>query len=156
MPAGNWDEFAMQANDEAQLPLGTGQPVQPITEVIGSEVIAAMPIYSQAKTKGPWIGTVLLARSTKPLEHEILELWVILGSIAVAAMIAAAVLGFAAGALGEQAAQGAGYRGPQAGRRGPRDPGQGRRRARRNCAAWAPRSTRWPDGLRRWCTGAGR
>jgi signal transduction histidine kinase len=95
MPAGNWDEFSMQANDEAQLPLGTGQPVQPITEVIGSEVIAAMPIYSQAKTKEPWIGTVLLARSTKPLEHEILELWVILGSIAVAAMIAAAVLGFA-------------------------------------------------------------
>ena len=64
-------------------PLGTGQPVQPITEVIGSEVIAAMPIYSQAKTKEPWIGTVLLARSTKPLDHEILELWVILGSIAV-------------------------------------------------------------------------
>ena len=95
MPAGDWDEFSMQANDEAQLPLGTGQPVQPITEVIGSEVIAAMPIYSQAKTKEPWIGTVLLARSTKPLEHEILELWVILGSIAVAAMIAAAVLGFA-------------------------------------------------------------
>src|SRR5580704_17208130 len=44
MPAGNWVELSMQGNDEAQLPLGTGQPVQPITEVIGSEVIAAMPI----------------------------------------------------------------------------------------------------------------
>ena len=95
MPAGDWGEFSLQANDEAQLALGYGQPVEPITEVTGSEVIAAMPVYSQAKTQGTWIGTVLLARSTQPLEHEILELWVILGSIAVAAMIAAAVLGFA-------------------------------------------------------------
>ena len=52
MPAGNWDEFAMQANDEAQLPLGTGQPVQPITEVIGSEVIAAMPDLQPGQDEG--------------------------------------------------------------------------------------------------------
>ena len=59
----------------------------------GSQVIAAMPVYSQASA-GQWIGTVLLARSTQSLDHEILELWVILGSIAAAAMIAAALLGF--------------------------------------------------------------
>ena len=37
---------------------------------------------------------MLLARSTSSLDHEILALWIILGSVAVAAMIAAAVLGF--------------------------------------------------------------
>ena len=156
MPAGNWDEFSLQANDEAQLPLGNGQPVQPITEVIGSEVIAAMPIYSQAKTKEPWIGTVLLARSTQPLEHEILELWVILGSIAVAAMIAAAVLGFALARWVSRPLKSLDTAARKAGRRGPRDPGQGRVRARESCAAWAPRSTPWPGGWRHWCTGAGR
>ena len=66
---------------------------QPITEIVGSQLVAAMPVYSQANA-GQWTGTVLLARSTQPLDHEILALWIILGSVAVAAMIAAAVLGF--------------------------------------------------------------
>ncbi|HLM87858.1 MAG TPA: HAMP domain-containing sensor histidine kinase [Streptosporangiaceae bacterium] len=90
MPGGNWDQLAKQAAKQAQLALGTGQTVQPITEIVGSQVIAAMPVFSQ----GRWVGTVLLARSTQSLDHEILELWVILGSVAAAAMIAAALLGF--------------------------------------------------------------
>jgi signal transduction histidine kinase len=94
MPAGDWAEFALQANDQAQVALGTGQPVQPITETVGSDVIAAMPVYSQGHAQGAWIGTVLLARSTQPLDHEILALWVILGSVALAALIGAAVMGF--------------------------------------------------------------
>ena len=94
MPAGDWAEFAFKANDQAQVALGTGQPVQPVTETDGSDVIAAMPVYSQGHAQGRWIGTVLLSRSTQPLDHEILALWAILGSVAVAAMIGAAVMGF--------------------------------------------------------------
>jgi signal transduction histidine kinase len=94
MPAGDWAEFAVKANDQAQVALGTGQPVQPVTETDGSDVIAAMPVYSQGHAQGRWIGTVLLSRSTQPLDHEILALWAILGSVAVAAMIGAAVMGF--------------------------------------------------------------
>ena len=75
-------------------PQPTAQPVQPVTETDGSDVIAAMPVYSQGHAQGRWVGTVLLSRSTQPLEHEILALWAILGSVAVAAMIGAAVMGF--------------------------------------------------------------
>jgi signal transduction histidine kinase len=94
MSAGDWDRLGMQANDQAQIPLGSEQPVHPVTEIIGSQVIAAMPVYSQGSQPGRWVGTVFLARSTKPLEREILALWVILGSIAAAAMLGAALLGF--------------------------------------------------------------
>ena len=93
MPTGNWEQLAEQANDQAQLAIGTDQTVQPATETMGSRVIAAMPVYQGSQT-GPWIGTVLLARPAQPLDHEILELWVLLGSIAAVAMIAAALLGF--------------------------------------------------------------
>ena len=41
------------------------------------------------------MGTVILARSAAPLNHDIIELWVILGTIAVVAMLAAALLAFA-------------------------------------------------------------
>jgi len=90
MSNGDWDQLAMQAADQAQLALGTGQLVEPITEMTGSLVIAVMPVFSQER----WVGTVVLARSTQSLDHEILALWVILGSIAAAAMLAAAVLAF--------------------------------------------------------------
>jgi signal transduction histidine kinase len=40
------------------------------------------------------VGTVILARSTGPLNRDILALWVILGTIAVVAMLAAALLAF--------------------------------------------------------------
>jgi len=40
------------------------------------------------------VGTVILAKSTQSLDNEILALWVILGSVAAVAMIAAALLAF--------------------------------------------------------------
>jgi signal transduction histidine kinase len=57
-------------------------------------MIAAMPVYAGSPPNGQWVGTVILAKSTKSLDHEILALWIILGSIAVAAMIAAALVAF--------------------------------------------------------------
>jgi signal transduction histidine kinase len=94
MPAGNWNGLANDADTQAQSAIATDQPVQPVTEMVGSYVIAAMPVYEQGGSNGQWIGTVVLASSTQPLDHEILALWVILGSIAAVAMIAAALLGF--------------------------------------------------------------
>jgi signal transduction histidine kinase len=94
MPAGNWPELGAQANDQAQPDLGgSDQAIQPVTETLGQYVVAAMPVYSEGNN-GDWVGTVVLARPTAPLEREITGLWVILGSVAVVAMILAAVLGF--------------------------------------------------------------
>jgi signal transduction histidine kinase len=90
MPPGNWDALAKQAADQAQQELGTGATVQPATETVGSKLVVAMPVYNA----GQWIGAVVLARSTQPLDREITALWVILGSVAAVAMIAAALLGF--------------------------------------------------------------
>ena len=94
MPPGNWVQFALQAAGPAQTAQAADQPVQPYTRIVGSHVIAAMPVFGQGNQGGQWVGTVLLARSTQPLDHEVTALWVILGSIAAAAMIAAALLGF--------------------------------------------------------------
>jgi len=94
MPPGNWDQLAQEADNQAQAAIAVDQPVQPVTETVGSYVIAAMPVYEQSGSPGQWIGTVVLASSTKPLENEILALWAILGSVAAAAMIAAALLAF--------------------------------------------------------------
>jgi len=93
MPAGNWDDLIQRAYDQSQIVLGTDRPIQPATTIVDSQLVAAMPVFSQG-TQGQWIGTVLLARSTGPLDHEITTLWIILGTIAAAAIIAAAVLGF--------------------------------------------------------------
>ena len=51
-----------------------------------------MPVYQRGK--GPLVGTVILAKSTQSLDNEILALWVILGSVAAVAMIAAAIMAF--------------------------------------------------------------
>jgi signal transduction histidine kinase len=96
MPPGDWNQLATQAGTQAE-PLaltGQTQTVRPVTEIVGSQVIAAMPVFGQANLSGVWVGTVILARPTKKLNDEIAALWVILGSIAVAAMIAAALLAF--------------------------------------------------------------
>jgi len=87
---GDWKLVSQQAETDGQSAILADQVVQPVTQTVGSQVIAAMPVFIGQR----WIGTVILARSTKPLDHEILELWVILGSIAAAAMLAAAVLAF--------------------------------------------------------------
>jgi signal transduction histidine kinase len=89
MPAGNWGPLADEADKQARL---VGQAHQPVTEVTGSWVAAATPVYSP---RGPLVGTVILARSTDPLNRDILALWVILGTIAVVAMLIATVLAFA-------------------------------------------------------------
>jgi signal transduction histidine kinase len=92
MPAGDWDKVACQADLQGQQANRAGQPVAPKTQTTGSWVIAAMPVYQRGK--GPLVGTVILAKSTESLDNEIRALWIILGSIAAAAMIAAALLAF--------------------------------------------------------------
>jgi signal transduction histidine kinase len=90
MPQGDWDQLATEADELGQQAKKAGQP---LVETTGSRVIAAMPVY-QRGVPGPPVGTVILARSSVSLDNEILALWVILGSVAAAAMIAAAVLAF--------------------------------------------------------------
>ena len=94
VPAGDWYQFAEYANQQAQPAVQADQPAQAATEIVGSYMIAAMPVYSASLPNGQWVGTVILAKSTASLDHEILALWIILGSIAVAAMIAAALVAF--------------------------------------------------------------
>ncbi len=91
MPAGAWGPLACQANN-----LGRSSPktaaIQPIIETTGSRVIAAIPVYSNAHVL---VGTVILDRSAAVLNHEIIELWALLGTIALVAMLAATLLAFA-------------------------------------------------------------
>jgi signal transduction histidine kinase len=94
MPPGQWIQLADQVDKQAQQDSKNGQLIQPMSKTTGSWVISAIAVISQGALHGPLVGTVILARSTQPLDHEILELWVILGSIAAAAMLAAAVLAF--------------------------------------------------------------
>ena len=92
MPAGSWVRLAVQAIEAAQVAQKAGNPIQPITETTGSRVAAAMPVY----LRGSYglVGTVILARATTSLNRDIVELWVILGTIAVVAMIGATLLAF--------------------------------------------------------------
>jgi signal transduction histidine kinase len=92
MPKGDWTRLACRADERVRSANKAGQPVQGITETSGSRVIAAVPVY-QADV-GPLVGTVILARSTESLDKSIMNLWVILGTISVLAMIAAALLAF--------------------------------------------------------------
>jgi signal transduction histidine kinase len=96
VPGGDWrQQLAATANKQAQAALLLGEPVQPVTKIVGPYVVAVMPVVGQgASLAYQVVGTVILAKSTESLDHEILELWVILGSVAAAAMIAAAVLAF--------------------------------------------------------------
>ncbi len=92
MRPSDWIQLADQADRQAPLASSPGQPVQPITETTASRVIAAMPVYGHGE--GPLIGTVILARSTRPLESDVVTLWVIFGTICAVAMIGAALLAF--------------------------------------------------------------
>ena len=89
MPPGNWAQLAAAADEPVR---STAQPRQPVPDVTGSWVAAAIPVYS---TAAQLVGTVILVRPTGPLNHDIVELWVILGTVAVVAMAAAALLAFA-------------------------------------------------------------
>jgi signal transduction histidine kinase len=92
MPPGNWVRLATQADAQGQLAKKAGKPVEPVTTAIGSRVVAAMPVYRAGKFQ--LVGTVVLARSTSSLNSDIVRLWVILGTIAVVAMIGATLLAF--------------------------------------------------------------
>jgi signal transduction histidine kinase len=95
VPRGNWGQLAATADRQVQPSVLSGEQVQPVTEIAGSYVIAVMPVVGQgASVAYQVVGTVVLARSTEKLDNEILALWVILGSVAAAAMIAAALLAF--------------------------------------------------------------
>jgi signal transduction histidine kinase len=94
MPAGDWARLAAEANAQGDVARKAGQTIRPVTEVVGSRVDAAMPVYLRGSVHSPLVGTVVLARSTKSLDGDIVELWVIFGTIAVAAMLAAALLAF--------------------------------------------------------------
>jgi len=86
MPAGNWIPLADRADRQGRL---AGEAHQPVTQVTGSWVAAAAPVYSPG---GPLVGTVVLARSTNSLDRGILTLWLILGTVGVVALLAAALL----------------------------------------------------------------
>jgi signal transduction histidine kinase len=92
MPAGNWAQLAADADQPVQPTSQAGQARQPVPEVTGSWVAAAIPVYS---TSAQLVATVILVRPTGPLNHDIVELWVILGTVAVVAMLAATLLAFA-------------------------------------------------------------
>jgi signal transduction histidine kinase len=94
MPPGNWDQLVSQASQQAGSALRAGQPVQPASEIAGSYVIVALPVAGQGALATTVTGTVILARSTKPLDNEILALWAILGSVAAGGLIAAALVAF--------------------------------------------------------------
>ena len=94
MPPGNWDQLVSEASQQDGSALLAGQPLQPASEIAGSYVIVALPVAGQGALATTVTGTVILARSTKPLDNEILALWAILGSVAAAGLIAAALVAF--------------------------------------------------------------
>jgi signal transduction histidine kinase len=84
VPAGQWRQLAAQVVISGQAFTGT----------VGSRSIAAVPVFNVGTLTGPVLGTVILIRSTAPLDREILGLWVLFGTICVVAMIGAALLAF--------------------------------------------------------------
>ena len=95
MPVGDWGDLAQQTDQQSQLANKLDEPNRAVVVTTGSHVVAAIAVYQNGAARGPLVGTVLLARSTAPLNHNIVELWVILGTIAVVAMLAATLLAFA-------------------------------------------------------------
>ena len=84
VPAGQWRQLAAQVADTGQAFTGT----------MGSRAIAAVPVFNPGRLGGPVLGTVILIRSTAPLDREIVALWVLFGTICAVAMIGAALLAF--------------------------------------------------------------
>ena len=94
LPAGAYSGLAEEAVAQAQSEFRAGEVVQAVTETTGTQVIAVMPVFGEGSETEPVVGTVIVARSTKTLEHNIVALWIILGTISALAMIAAALLAF--------------------------------------------------------------
>ena len=84
VPAGQWRHLAAQVVISGRAFTGT----------MGSRSVAAVPVFNVGFLTGPVLGTVILIRSTAPLEREIVKLWVLFGTICVVAMIGAALLAF--------------------------------------------------------------
>jgi signal transduction histidine kinase len=92
MPSGDWTALAAQAAAQGEADRKSGRAIKPFTVAAGNRVDAAMPVYLHGSPNSPLVGTVILARSTKSLNGDIVELWVIYGTIAVVAMLGAALL----------------------------------------------------------------
>jgi signal transduction histidine kinase len=96
MPAGSWSQLAAAAEQEkvrgpdgwSVLPATAAQPIMTTS---GSWRIAAYPIY-QTNGLGAPIGAVVLAKSVAPLNSEIRTLWLILGSVGIAAILGATLM----------------------------------------------------------------
>ena len=74
---------------------GGRRPVRPVTGTTGSRGDRRpFPSSTRARSPGPVLGTVILTRSTAPLDREIVALWVLFGTICAVAMIGAALLAF--------------------------------------------------------------
>jgi signal transduction histidine kinase len=84
VPAGQWQNLAAQVASTGRAFTGT----------VGSRSIAAIPVFNAGTLTFPVLGTVILIRSTAPLDREITATWVLFGTICAVAMIAAALLGF--------------------------------------------------------------
>jgi signal transduction histidine kinase len=94
MPAGDWAALAAQANSQGDVARKAGRTIRPVTVAVGNRVDAAMPVYLRGSVHSPLVGTVILARSTRSLNGDIVTLWVIYGTIAAVAMLGAALLAF--------------------------------------------------------------
>jgi signal transduction histidine kinase len=72
-----------------------GQPraarAYPVIESLGSSIVAAVPLYQENQLGGP-VGALILVRPYAPLNSEIQTLWLILGAICVAAILAATMI----------------------------------------------------------------
>jgi signal transduction histidine kinase len=60
----------------------------PVIRSLGSSMVAAYPLYQENQLGGP-VGALILIRPYAPLNSEIRTLWLILGAISVAAILAA-------------------------------------------------------------------
>jgi signal transduction histidine kinase len=94
MPAGDWAGLAVKANAQGDVDRKAGRTIRPVTVAVGNRVNAAMPVYLRGSVHSPLVGTVVLARSTKSLNGDIVALWVIFGTIAAVAELGAALLAF--------------------------------------------------------------
>jgi signal transduction histidine kinase len=87
LPAGDWVALATRAEFEAPPATRAYAAVSSTS----SWLLVAYPIYSADKVDGP-SGVLVLARPYAPLNSAIRTLWLILGAISVAAILAAALI----------------------------------------------------------------
>jgi len=87
LPAADWQSAATAAEFEAP----PASRAYPVTASVSSWFVVAYPIYSEAKLGGP-SGVLVLARPYAMLNSSIRTLWLILGAISVAAILAAALM----------------------------------------------------------------